>query len=67
MHCHIDLRLPGDTDRAALIQQLDLAGVAARPDRHPSEVRLNITTKEVDEHTGLLTEIVTRCEEASRQ
>jgi hypothetical protein len=55
-HCHLHLKVPAD-QRAGLLEKLEAAGLDAAS-RGRSSIRLRLSAKEINEHRGLLEELV---------
>ena len=63
-HCPLEFRVTSDT-RDSVVSSLQEAGIDASP-RRAENVTFSITAKGVDEHTGIIKDVLGRAEEASR-
>jgi hypothetical protein len=63
-NCHVEFRATDET-RDSLLSQLQEGGIDASP-RSTDSVTFTITTKLLDEHFGLISDVLKRAEEQSR-
>jgi hypothetical protein len=64
VHCHVQLLMSGD-ERAEWIRRLDEAGIVGAQ-RGSSYMTLRLTSKEVCEQKGVISELLAACETRSR-
>ncbi|HXJ91800.1 MAG TPA: hypothetical protein VMT20_02835 [Terriglobia bacterium] len=63
-HCHIEFRVTGET-RDSVVSSLQNEGIDASPQRAESAT-FGITSKELEEHSAVITDVLRGAEEASR-
>jgi hypothetical protein len=62
--CHIEFRVTGET-RDSVVSSLQNEGIDASPQRTESAT-FGITSKELEEHSAIITDVLRGAEEASR-